>query len=101
MQTLLYAWLAADDHPDEQILPGLYVMKALFEEDFDPALKLNSGGRKSRVERFGELEDEFLIHLKEVIQRMFDPGVPFSQRAHDQTCSYCDYAALCSRNTID
>ncbi len=101
MQTLLYAWLAADDHPGEQILPGLYVMKALFEEDFDPALLLNSGGRKARIEQFGEVEDEFLTHLKEVLQRIFDPGVPFSQRDHDQKCSYCDFAELCSRNSID
>jgi CRISPR/Cas system-associated exonuclease Cas4 (RecB family) len=101
MQTLLYAWLVRKDHPGEQILPGLYVMKALFEEEFDPALLMKQEGRKVRVEQFAELEEEFLSHLKEVLQRLFDPGVPFSQRDHDQKCSYCDFAELCSRNTID
>jgi hypothetical protein len=101
MQTLLYAWLAGASFPGEKILPGLYVMKALFEEQFDPALLLKDGSQGRRVEDFGELEDEFLDHLKGIIQRLYDPEVPFTQRENDQKCSYCDFAELCSRNSIE
>ena len=101
MQTLLYAWLVDDSHPGEQILPGLYVMKALFEEEFDPALLMKSGVPGGRVDAFGDLEKDFLDELKEVLRRMFDPKVPFAQRTNDQICSYCQFAELCSRNSID
>ena len=101
MQTLLYAWLVGSSYPGEQILPGLYVMKALFEEDFDPALVMKSRGREEKIEAFAEYELEFLEYLKGVLQRMYDPGTPFTQRENDQKCSYCDFAELCSRNTIE
>jgi len=101
MQTLLYAWLVEASYPGEQILPGLYVMKALFEEDFDPALVMKSRGREEKIEAFDKHKAEFLEHLKDVLQRMYDPDSPFTQRENDQKCSYCDFAELCSRNTIE
>lgn len=101
MQTLLYAWLVDASYPGEQILPGLYIMKALFGEQFDPALVMKSGGQGGRVDSFGELEEEFLEQLKGVLQRLYDPDTPFTQRENDQKCSYCDFAALCSRNSIE
>jgi len=100
MQTLFYAWLAGSAYPGEQILPGLYVMKALFEGGFDPALVMKTRGQGQRVESFEALENEFLIHLRGVLQRLYDPDIPFVQRENDQKCSYCDFAELCSRNTI-
>jgi CRISPR/Cas system-associated exonuclease Cas4 (RecB family) len=101
MQTLLYAWRVGATHPGGQILPGLYVMKALFGEQFDPALVMKSGSQAGRVDAFSELEEEFLTHLTAVIQTLHDPAIPFTQRENDQKCSYCDFASLCSRNTIE
>lgn len=101
LQALLYSWLVSDSYPDEKILPGLYVMKALFEEDFDPALMLKANGPGSRVEVFQLVEVEYLEHLKGVLQSLYDPDTPFTQRENDQKCSYCDFAELCSRNSIE
>jgi hypothetical protein len=101
MQTLLYAWLAGTSYPGEQILPGLYVMKALFEEQFDPALVMKGGEQGGRVDAFGEIEEDFVEQLKGVLQRLYDAENPFTQRENDQKCTYCDFAELCSRNTIE
>jgi CRISPR/Cas system-associated exonuclease Cas4 (RecB family) len=101
MQILLYSWLVGASHPGDQILPGLYVMKALFEERFDPALVMKSGEQAGRVDVFSKLEKSFLEQLKGVLQRMYDPDIPFTQRENDQKCSYCDFAELCSRNSIE
>jgi CRISPR/Cas system-associated exonuclease Cas4 (RecB family) len=101
MQTMLYAWLVESAHPDEQILPGLYIMKALFEEDFDPALRLKKGEQAGRIEAFSVHEEEFLGHLKTVLEHLYDPGVPFTQRENDVKCSYCEFSELCSRKPID
>jgi len=101
LQTLLYAWLVEAEHPGEKILPGLYVMKALFGEDFHPALLMTGPARKGKIETFSEVEEEYMEHLQTALQRIFDPAIPFTQRVNDQRCTYCDFAELCSRNSIE
>jgi len=101
IQTLFYAWLVKEAYPGEKILPGLYAMKGLFEEKFDPALTMTSLKKEGRIDSFTELEEPFLILLKEVLQKLYDPGSSFVQRVNDKKCSYCDFAGLCQRKTID
>ena len=101
MQTLLYAWLVGEEYPGEKVMPGLYTMKGLFEEQFDPALTMTSLRKEGRIASFLDLEESFLVLLKDVLQQLHNPDVPFVQRAHDKICGYCDYAALCQRKIID
>jgi len=101
MQTLFYAWLVGEDHQEQPVMPGLYVMKALYGKDFDPALTLGSHSQKLRIHSFSELEEEYISGIQEVLSRMFDPEIPFIQRDHDLKCSYCDFAMICSRVSID
>ena len=60
MQILFYAWLAGASYPGERVLPGLYTMKGLFEEHFDPALTLSSLKKEGRIASFLDLEESFL-----------------------------------------
>jgi len=101
MQTFFYAWLVGKSYPAKQVMPGLYTMKGLFEEQFDPALTMTSLKKEGRIESFEALEEPFITLLKEILQKLFDPKVPFVQRAFDKKCSYCDFAPLCQRLTID
>ncbi|MEN8203375.1 MAG: PD-(D/E)XK nuclease family protein [Bacteroidota bacterium] len=101
MQTLFYAWLVSEEHQGQSVLPGLYVMKALYGKKFDPALTMGSHSRKLRIHSFSELEEEYISGLKEVLSRMFDPDIPFTQRAYDVKCTYCDFAQICNRISID
>jgi len=82
-------------------MPGLYSMKGLFEEEFDAALNMTSLKKEGRVASFSPLEKQFIELLKVVLQELFNPSVPFVQRTNDKKCSYCDFAALCQRQTID
>jgi ATP-dependent helicase/DNAse subunit B len=101
LQTLFYAWLVGETFSGKNAMPGLYSMKGLFEEEFDPALHMTSLKKEGRVDSFSPMEEQFLQELKEVLQQLFDPAVPFVQRAYDKKCSYCDFASLCQRLTID
>jgi len=101
MQILFYAWLAGASYPGERVLPGLYTMKGLFEEHFDPALTLSSLKKEGRIASFLDLEESFLEQLKTVLQDLFNPDVPFVQRIEDKKCSYCDFSALCQRRSYD
>jgi len=100
MQTMFYAWLVAGAFPGEQILPGLYVMKALYGKEFDPALTIGSHRQKSRIESFSEYEEEYLVLLRSLLSQLFDPDTPFIQREHDAKCNYCDFASICNRIPI-
>jgi hypothetical protein len=100
-QTLFYAWLVSAKHPGEQIMPGLYVMKALYGEEFDPALTLGSYRQRTRINSFAELEEEYISLLKGVLVTMFDPGIPFIQTGQDLKCRFCDFAGICNRRSID
>lgn len=97
MQTLFYAWLVGEVFPGEEVMPGLYAMKGLFEEVFDPALSISSLKKEGRVDSFTPLEDHFIQLLRTALQKMFDPELPFVQRENDKKCTYCDFASLCQR----
>ena len=101
LQTLYYAWLVREDFPGEDAMPGIYSMKGLFEEEFDAALNMTSLKKEGRVASFSPLEKQFIELLKEVVQKLFDPNVPFVQRENDKKCGYCDFAALCQRKKMD
>ena len=101
MQTFYYAWLVGEVFPGKDVMPGLYSMKGLFEEEFDSALNMTSLKKEGRVLSFSPLENQFIELLKELLQRLFDPTVPFVQRENDKICSYCDFVSLCQRKFID
>ena len=100
MQTLFYAWLVGPEYHGETVMPGLYTMKGLFEEQFHPALRMTTPKPTRRIESFSELEAPYLENLKKVLENLFDPSVSFDQRDHDKKCSYCDFASLCQRQEI-
>lgn len=101
LQTLIYGWLVSGDQPDEHIMPGLYVMKSLYNEAFDP--RLSMGGQKQRtlIDSFTPLADEFHELLVRFLSSLFDPAVPFKQTENESKCRYCDFANICNRGTID
>jgi len=101
LQTLLYAWLVSDSFPGERITPGLYAIKSLYNDDFDPRLQMGSHGKKEPVAEFAAVEPEFMGRLVTVLEEMFDPGVPFVQTRDENKCRVCDFAALCDRRSID
>jgi CRISPR/Cas system-associated exonuclease Cas4 (RecB family) len=101
MQTLFYAWLVGEEYAGDEVMPGLYAMKALFEDRFDPALHMTSMKKEGRIGSFSPLEEQFLQHLQGIVQELFDPAVPFEQRQNDKKCSYCDFASLCQRSPLD
>jgi len=101
MQTFYYAWLVGEAFPGKDVMPGLYSMKGLFEEEFDAALNMTNLKKEGRVVSFSPLENQFIELLKGLVQKLFDPTVPFVQRENDKICSYCDFASLCQRKFID
>lgn len=101
LQTLFYAWLTAPGFPGENIMPGLYVMKALYGDDFSPALTVGPPHQRQRIESFASLEEEYLGFLKETVGSMLNPDLSFVQTSNEQTCRVCDFSSICNRTVID
>lgn len=101
LQTLLYSWLVLEEHPGEQVSPGLYVMKALYDKGFDPRLLMGSFSKKEFVDDFSKLEDTYLAKLEETLESLFNPDIDFIQTNNEALCRYCDFSKICSRQGID
>ncbi len=101
LQTLLYAWLVLDEHPGEQVTPGLYIMKSLYDAEFDPRLVMGSFSKREVIESFAKVEEPFLLLLEQTLGSLFNPAIDFVQTDHEAICVYCDFSKICNRQTIE
>ncbi|HLT79537.1 MAG TPA: PD-(D/E)XK nuclease family protein [Cyclobacteriaceae bacterium] len=94
-QVMLYALLYASNEKtkNHRIVPGLMNRLNLFDEAFRFGLKI--GGKY--VEDVRPFLPEFEAGLKEMLEEMFDPNVPFTQTMNNTVCRYCPYREICYR----
>jgi CRISPR/Cas system-associated exonuclease Cas4 (RecB family) len=94
-QVMLYALLYASNARTRghRIVPGLMNRLNLFDEDFRFGLKI--GGKY--VEDVRPFLDEFEAGLKEMLEELYNPDVPFTQTKDTDICRYCSYREICYR----
>jgi CRISPR/Cas system-associated exonuclease Cas4 (RecB family) len=93
-QTLLYAWMYKNATGEAGLIqPGLMNMRNLFSEDFRFGLVM----KNQRLEEVNALLPEFEARLRELMEEVFNPEVPFDQTTNLKNCSYCDFARICHR----
>ena len=100
LQVFLYAWMyrRQSDYPGLPIQPSIYYTKALFQDDFEPAVLHHiSRGQTERVEDFAAYEPEFEEALRSCLDELFNPSVPFTQTAIGKACGYCPFACICGK----
>ena len=97
----MYSWLVLSEHPGDQVSPGLYVMKSLYDEKFDPRLVMGSYSKREEIDSFAKLEEPYLLRLEKTLARLFDSGIDFKQTEKESICGYCDFSKICSRQTIE
>ena len=93
-QTLVYAYMTriANAEP-KPISLGLYIMKELFEDEFNPLITRN----KSPITNYLEISDEFETELNRLLTEIFLSEMPFTQTENTQKCQHCPYADICHR----
>jgi CRISPR/Cas system-associated exonuclease Cas4 (RecB family) len=99
-QILLYCWIyEAENQEGHKLVPDLYFVKKLYEESFSTRIeKLNQSKKYEPIQEFKPEETAFLSNLKQILEEMFDPEIPFSQTDNEKICSYCDYNKICHRD---
>ena len=79
-------------HPSTKIIPALFFVQQSHQEDYDPTLKFG----KETVKDLREYEPEFVEGVKQVINEIFSPEVPFSPTAVLSRCEKCPFAVFCN-----
>ncbi|MFO8234857.1 MAG: PD-(D/E)XK nuclease family protein [Bacteroidales bacterium] len=93
LQSLLYSMMYdATEHPGQEIVPGLYFIRDLFNNNFDYALK----SAKKKI-KYHEVVDELMEHLQIALQNLFNPEQDFYQTEDKNICRNCPYAEICRR----
>lgn len=94
-QTLLYALLYNTNIKSNgaRVVPGLINRMNLFEDTFQFGLKIG----KEYVTDVGPLLPEFEIHLKKLLEEIFNPEEKFDQTLVVESCRNCPYQNICYR----
>ena len=76
-----------------KIVPGLINRMNLFDKDFKFGLKVG----KNFLEDVEPLLPEFDQRLKNLLEELYDPSVPFDQTTDLELCKFCSYQQICYR----
>ncbi|NJN24981.1 MAG: PD-(D/E)XK nuclease family protein [Cyclobacteriaceae bacterium] len=99
-QTFFYALLYLESpmgRPDLPVQAALFAVRELFKEGFSPLIVKKEGRMTHEVDDVRVHLEEFRGELKDLLQEILDPSVPFSQTEDLRKCSYCPYAGICNR----
>ncbi len=95
-QTFLYALLykANSQTQGMTVLPGLMNRDFLFGKNTDFGFKLKKG---DVVQATDQVMNEFEMHLRKILEEIFNPEEVFDQVQQIEICSYCPYKNICYR----
>jgi len=91
-QLVFYTQAILDEFKGREIRPAVYSLKNLYDQSFDPFIKMNK--------KYLQIEDIMHVFNEELtkkLQSLFDAETPFYQTSVTENCSYCDYKAICNR----
>jgi hypothetical protein len=95
-QTLVYSYILHKNQPEiTAIHPGIYSLRGIFEEDFDPSLRSKETGNQP-VE-FVSVSDQFEVHFRQLLEEIFNIDITFTQTTNEEHCNYCSYRQICRR----
>lgn len=98
LQAMIYSAIVADhdmkNNPaHDHVSPALLFIQHAGAEGYDPVLTVD-GERVTNISRY---RDDLLKGLKEKLEELFNPAVPFSATTDLQSCQSCPYRMICGR----
>lgn len=94
-QILLYSMLYQRKYTaSTSVEPGLYTIKEMFSADFSSRLKVN----KEVIYNIKTVEDEYQLHLKKLLEEIFNMEKAYEQTKDMDKCERCPYNLICNRN---
>jgi hypothetical protein len=96
-QILAYCFIVSKETGSSDIQPGIYYLKEIFGEKYDSRLSYAINDEK-KLSSFQSIQDEFELILSELLNRIFNPALPFVQTDELDTCKKCEFASICHRD---
>ena len=95
LQTLLYASMVSHNtllnSAQLSVAPALIFIQHATGNNYDPTLTVG----KEVIRDIAAKEDEFRIHLFDLMNEIFDPQTPFQSTDDRSLCTNCPYRRLC------
>ena len=95
IQALLYSILVQSDKKynadGDDVSPALLFIQHAVDKDYDPAIVID----KHPVHNVSPYREEFMAHLENTLQEIFDTNKPFMPAASHSTCESCAYRQIC------
>ena len=95
LQTLLYASMVSHNtllnSGQLSVAPALIFIQHATGKNYDPTLTVG----KEVIRDIAAKEDEFRIHLFDLMNEIFDPQTPFQPTDDRSLCTNCPYRRLC------
>lgn len=96
LQAMLYSIIVKENDSEHNpkhmpVSPALLFIQRGKKKDYDPTLQLD----KQPITDIKEYRDEFIEKLKEKLDEIFNPEIPFSITDNTDTCKLCPYAMMC------
>ena len=95
LQAMIYTWIQFEETGEKNIIPAIYDLKNLFNERFDPNIKLDKNAFS-----FEQIKDDFIANLKELLGEIFSANNSFGQTPVAENCEYCAYKPICQRYSL-
>ena len=100
MQVFLYAWMYQQlpEYTGMPIQPAIYYLRTLFQRSFNPVVEQKKGrGKADKVNSFQDFASDFEGKLRQCLDEIFNPDIPFTQTETGKACAYCSFRGLCGK----
>ncbi len=98
MQVFMYAYLYSLENPEKLLAPGIYYLRNLFSDNFDPHVFFKPSLKESFcVDDFSLYKMEFREKFEECLEEIFDPSIPFTQSVTGKACAWCAFTNICRK----
>jgi CRISPR/Cas system-associated exonuclease Cas4 (RecB family) len=92
LQAMIYTWILWHEKNESNIKPGIYSLKDLFKDNFNPEISWEKNDFS-----FDELQAGFESALKNLLEEIYSADTTFVQTPHIDHCKYCAYNTICQR----
>lgn len=97
-QAFLYSLIVEFDDSNynpkhQKVSPALLFIQHTRADDYNPVLTVN----KEPVNDVGAFRDDFVRLLKDKLNEIFNPDVPFGLSSNPNICRVCPYRLMCGR----
>lgn len=98
MQVFMYAHLYLLEQPEEILEPGIYYLRNLFDDRFDPDVIYKPSSKEEfKITDFSEYRADFKDLFDNCLEEIFDSQTPFNQTSTAEACKWCAFINICKR----